>query len=548
MLWHPSYLRTVPVGVLLSVLVAGFGVALAPASLHGSNATPFERSVQRGTLDPKSQDYYAAVWTVLGFFRRPDSVRALLAPYSVSDQRPKADSVINMLFLPLDSDPIAPGNSLLLGLEEKLEYCESRGFLHPGGGFLSSRFDDIGRLILLNGLPELAFTSMQLPELCGYLPVPRMIPPDSVPTYHISWTGEEYVYQEDCWGYWRLLTTEFPRGGGTTTQDRNTIPLPGRRNRLAARPFAMQKFNEQFVAGVAAFDLDEPLSDQSVTARPVAILDTSDWRSMWTVINLGLRETDFVRDSNGWNRMQVTGALTVSAGGSDNVLLLDSVVISLDLGLEKPGHDDLVALQKVGRVEVSRATRECVAGIDLASPKNQHWKKSIPFPVGWTDDSLTVGYGWLLNPRVLNERCLGGRPPLVHDVIARGDTMMLFFQLMGAQPDIYGEFRTHVRLRFIREEEYRREVVLSKLYKLGTEPLGKSHSSDPLCAATVLGIISTDKANANVTFSAEVPLLKEGLYKIVVECHRTTGTDPLPFEMVILDNVRILGRANQASP
>jgi hypothetical protein len=485
----------------------------------------FEQSVLRGTLDENERDYYAAVWTSLGFFHGADSARQMLVPLDVMTQRSEVDSIINVLFLPLDSDPITPGNSFLQGLAEKIDYCRNRGVLHAGGPYLSHAFDDIGILILLNGLPSSAFTVEAEPMLCGRgLSFP-------VPEYHVGWDGEDYFFQEDCWGFWRFLRTEFPRGGGGATPER--------------------KFNEQLTGGVAVFDPDEPLDERSAIVQPVSIRDTTDWQSEWIVVNIGLRAKDFVRDSSGWKRLRMHGALSVAVSGSDLASVVDSVSLDIDLGREKPGRDDLVALQRVEKAVSAGgeygAVRGRVLGIDITNPKNHHWKKSVPFPVGWSQDSVTIGYGWLLNPLVVNAGCIGGRPPLIHDVVARGDSLLLFFQLVGADSDPEGRFRTHVRLRFIREEERQTEITISRLYRLGTEPLTTPGACDVLSAATEVGMIETSSASSNVTFSAPVPVVDEGPYRIIAECHRTTGTDPHPFEMVIFSDVRIRQREIQAA-
>jgi hypothetical protein len=516
------------------------GVALfwmaGPRIAAGSDATTFEHSVLKGNIPQAAKDYYAAVWTSLGFFHETDSARQTLAPFDVVKQKTEVDSVITVLFLPLDSDPITPGNSFLQGLSEKIDYCCNRGFLHTGGPFLAACFDDIGLLILLNGLPDLAFVLMQEPKLCGRKHLERdSLLPDSVPTYHVSWEDEDYIFQEDCWGYWRLLTTEFPRGGGD-----------GKSDRFAQRSFAMQKFNEQLIGGVAIFDPDEPLSERSAIVQPVAILDSTDWQSSWSVINLGLRAKDFVRDSSGWKRLQMHGALSVATSGSDNPSLVDSVSLAIDLGREKPGGDDLVALQRVEKSgENHGEVRGRVLGVDIANPKDKHWKKSIPFPVGWFEDSLRLGYGWLLNPKVVNANYIGGRPPLIHDVVTQGDSLLLFFQLTRVDPDLEGRFRTHVKLRFIREEEREWEVVLSKLYRLGKEPLTSTGLPDVVSAAVELRLIQTSSANANVTFGAQVPAVREGFYRIVAECHQTTGADDRPFAIVIFSHVHIKEGENQ---
>ncbi len=517
-------------------LAGGPSVALACvlvlAATDGSGATRdkaenvFEWSVLKGGLDQTSKDYYAAVWASLGFFQGADSARRLLARCDVLTQRRQVDSLISVLFLPLDTDPVAAGNTFLDGLVEKLAYTRNRGFLHMGGFLLEDVFDDVGRLVLLNGLPEGAIIVKSPPKLCPY--------DDTVPQYEISWWGENFFFQEDCYGYWRLLGREFPRGGPS---------------RLPPKIAGQLLLNEELISGVAVQDTLPLLRESAVTIQPVSIFDTADWRSTWTVINVGLRARDFVCDSSGWKSLRVWGAVSVQPSGADLPTALDSIRAALDLGRQKTPRNDLVVLQKIVRDDQLASAvriRERVLGADIADGKNRHWKKSILYPVGWSDDSVTIGYGWLLNPRVTNARSFGGHPPLVHDVVAPGDTLMLFFQLVGVQPDIEGRFRTHLRLRFLREEEHKREVVLSRLYRLGTEPMGATISADVLSASTVLGMITTNNSNSNVTFRTQVPVVKEGSYKIVVECHRTTGTDPRPFEMVILDRVQIIDREVRA--
>jgi hypothetical protein len=313
----------------------------------------------------------------------------------------------------------------------------------------------------------------------------------------------------------------------------------------------MQKFNEELIGGVAVFDPDEPLSERSAIVQPVAFLDSTDWHSSWSVVNLGLRAKDFVRDSSGWKRLQMRGALSVAVSGSDEVSVVDSVSLDIGLGSENPGNDDLVALQRVERAgsvgSEHGAVRGRVLGVDITNPKNHHWKKSIPFPVGWFEDSLTIGYGWLLNPHVVNAGYIGGRPPLIHDVVAQGDSLLLFFQLTRVDPDLEGHFRTHVKLRFIREEEREWEVVLGKLYRLGKEPRESTQDADIVSAATEMGVVEMSSPAANVTFGARVPVVREGFYRIVAECHQTTGIDARPFALVIFNHVQIKEREKQAA-
>jgi hypothetical protein len=127
---------------VVSFWVAGFGGAQA------TNPTTFERSVLKGDIPQTAKDYYAAVWTSLGFFHGTDSARQMLALFDVVKQKTGVDSIINVLFLTLDSDPITPGNSFLEGLAEKIDYARNRGFLHTGEPYLSHVFDDIGILVL----------------------------------------------------------------------------------------------------------------------------------------------------------------------------------------------------------------------------------------------------------------------------------------------------------------------------------------------------------------------------------------------------------------
>ncbi len=482
---------------------------------RATEAKVFEQSVLKSRLSEEEKLYYAAVWTSLGFFQGTDEARAMLAPLDIVTQRREIDSIINVLFLPLDSDPITPGNTFLEGLADKIDFAEHRGFVHTPGAFLTDSFDDIGILILLNGLPLSADVIETAPILCG----PRLL--FSVPEYHIAWQpADDYMFQEDCSGYWRIC---------------------GER--------AIQKFNEELIGGVAEFDPDEPLNERSVLARPVALRDTSDWESGWVVMNVGLRTKDFTRDSSGWKRIRVRGALTVLPTGDTKPIVSDSTCMDIDLGREKPGRDDLVVQQRVKKVprgDGERRVRGYVLGVDLVNSKDRHWKKSIPFPIGWSDDSVTVAYGWLLNDQAVDPACLGGRPPLIHDVIRQSDSLFLFFQLTGAGADLTGRFRTHIRLRFIRQETRAEEVTFSRLYRLGTEPLTRGGAAE-VSAATVLGMVETASANSNVTFGTMVPKVAKGTYKIVAECHRSVGVDPRPFELVIFDNIRIRPAAVQAA-
>ena len=500
----------------VAVLTAMSGVVLLlTAAAWAAEPSTFERSVIKGGLDQAAKDYYAAVWTSLAFFHGTDSARALLAPFNAMTQQREVDSIINVLFLPLDSDPIAPGNSFLQGLTEKIDFCRNRGFLHTGGPYLSHVFDDIGVLILVNGLPSWVTVLDQPPVKCGR----RLQFP--VPQYSIGWQQWGYSFQEDCFGYWRIV-------GGDDS--------------------AMRAFNEQLIGGVAVFDPDVPLNEGSVIARPVAILDSTDWQSEWTVANLGLRAKDFVRDSSGWKRLQMHGALSVATSGSDQPSLVDSVSLDMDLGREKPGREDLVALQRVEKPGGDHGdVRGRALGVDISNPKDKHWKKSIPFPVGWSDGGLTIGYGWLLNPKVVNANYIGGRPPLIHDVVVQADSLLLFFQLTGVTSDLEGRFRTHVKLRFIRDEEREWEVILSKLYRLGKEPRGSTQGADIVSAAAEMGVVEMSSPAANVTFCTRVPSVREGRYKIVGECYRTTGTDPRPFAMIMFSDVQIKERENQAA-
>jgi len=508
---------------LLMLGWSGGGIA------QGSQGTVFERTVLRGSLSADEKGYYAAVWTSLGFFQGADSARQTLAPFDAVKQRRQADSAIQVLFLPLDSDPITPGNAFLLGLAEKLEYCRGRGFIHRGATTLTDYFDDAGLLVLVNGVPT---TTTAL----------------SLRTIAISWGGEDYYASQDLMGRWRLASTETIQSkvqivckrGICGPSDPGLIPS-----------LTLREFTRHLTGGVAVFDPDEPLNEHSAIVQPVSVLDSTDWRSRWSVINLGLRAKDFVRDSSGWRCVRARGALTIASSGSERATTLDSVSLDIDLGRQKPGKDDLVVLQKVEKLGLIDGDRGmihgCVLGVDIANSKDHHWKKSIPFPVGWSNDSVTLGYGWLLNPEAVNVGCIGGRPPLIHDVVAKGDSLLLFFQLVGAASDPEGHFRTHVRLRFIKEEERKKEVILGKLYRLGTEPLASPGTLEVLPAATQLGMVETSSASSNVTFGTHVPVVHEGFYKIVVECHRTTGTDPRPFEMIIFDNIRIKESKIQAA-
>src|SRR3972149_4952760 len=132
-----SRCRRVRAAILCTVCGAALFWMAGPRIAAGSKATTFERSVLKGNIPQTTRDYYAAVWTSLAFFHGTDSARALLAPFNAMTQQREVDSIINVLFLPLDSDPIAPGNSFLQGLPEKIDYCRSRGFMHAGGAVLT---------------------------------------------------------------------------------------------------------------------------------------------------------------------------------------------------------------------------------------------------------------------------------------------------------------------------------------------------------------------------------------------------------------------------
>lgn len=512
--------------VTAAIALLAFNYWLAVPAL-ATEAKVFEQSVLKSRLGEDEKLYYAAIWTSLGFFRGTDEARAMLAPFDIVTQRREVDSIASVLFLPLDSDPITPGNSFLGGLAEKIGYAEHRGFVHTPGAFLTECFDDIGVLVLLNGVPLTTLVVLEDTDIC---------PICKVETYLVAWGGEDYIFQKDGWGYWRMISTE-----GLDTRFPGGAPV--------VRSFVMQRFNEQLIGGVAVFDPDLPLDEHSVLAKPVALRDTSDWESGWVVMNVGLRTKDFTRDSSGWKRIRVRGTLAVLPAGDTSPVLFDSTEMDVDLGREKPGRDDLVVQQRVKKVprgDGERRIRGYVLGVDLVNSKDRHWKKSIPFPIGWSDDSVTVAYGWLLNAQVVDPACLGGRPPLLHDVIQQGDSLFLFFQLTDAGADLTGRFRTHIRLRFIRQETRAEEVTFSRLYRLGTEPLTRGGDAE-VSAATVLGMVETASANSNVTFGTMVPKVAKGTYKIVAECHRSVGVDPRPFELVIFDNIRIRQAPAQAA-
>ncbi|MBI5868763.1 MAG: hypothetical protein HZB43_10850 [candidate division Zixibacteria bacterium] len=507
--------------------------ALYLSGLERSEATKdkpenvFERSVLKGGLDQTAKDYYAAVWTSLGFFQGADSARRLLAQLDVLNQRRQADSLISILFLPLDTDPVAAGNTFLDGLGDKIAYTRNRGFLHTGGLLLEDVFDHIGLLVLLNGLPEGTIIVEIPPQLCPS--------DDRVPQYEISWWGENFYFQEDCYGYWRLLGREFPRGGP---------------HRLPPKMAGQLLLNEELISGVAVQDTLPPLRESAVTIQPVSMFDTADWRSTWTVINVGLRARDFIFDSSGWKSLRVRGAVSVRPSGAGSPTALDSIRAALDLGRQKTPRNDLVVLQKIVRDDASASSvgiRERVLGVDIAAGKKRHWKKSILYPVGWIGDSVSVGFGWLLNPRVLDNGYLGGRPPLVQNLIAPGDSLVLFFQLTGTSPHEAQRYRTHVRLRFIREEDRKWEVVLSELYRLGKEPLDSRGGKDITAAATQVAVLETPSANANVTLGTYVPDVRDGHYRIVGECYQTSGGDARPFALVIFDGIQIKRRDHRAS-
>ena len=143
-----SRCRRVRAAMLCTVCGAALFWMAGPLIAAGSEATTFEHSVLKGNIPQTAKDYYAAVWTSLGFFQGADSARQMLALFDVVKQKTEVDSIINVLFLPLDSDPITPGNSFLEGLAEKIDYARNRGFLHTGEPYLSHVFDDIGILVL----------------------------------------------------------------------------------------------------------------------------------------------------------------------------------------------------------------------------------------------------------------------------------------------------------------------------------------------------------------------------------------------------------------
>ncbi len=524
-------------GLTVWMPTVALAVTIGACALSSSR---FEQSVLHGKLTDAEKEYYAAVWTSLGFYRQPDKMRALLEPYDVTEQRRQADSAIRALFLPLDTDPIRPGNSFLDDLQKKIEFTRGRGFLHPGQSSLEQYFDELGFLILLNGIPHTIFVEQNTPVICETLCVGLIN--CLVPTYYVSWTGEDFIFQEDCFGYWRLISTE-------TLRDR----FAHEDNRVRReKAFALQKFDEQLIAGVAAFDSDKPLTDKSACAQAVSILDTTDWRTEWLVINLGLRVRDFRVRTDSGSGFHAAGRITVTPLDAAEPVVQDSLALDRDLGGAADGDDDLLAIQRIKRrwrTDTDSVVRHAfVLGVDIVNGKNRHWKKAIRFTVPQAEDTARVAYGWLLNGAVEDPAYLGGRPPLIPSVVHVGDTIHLFFQLTDVRADAGGRYRMHVHLRFIREMERADTVSVGELTVVGPHPKPMGKPELPAGPPASIATVEILGPNGNATLAMPVPRCSKGLYKIVGDCYQAAGDADRPYAMIVFDNILVQKKIKTLSP
>ncbi len=503
-------------------------ILLSVTSSTSGAATTFEASLaDRAALPDSVRGYYGAIWVLLGHFPDGDHLRSEIGRFSVIEDRHHIDSVVHMWFRSLDTEPTEPGNTYLQELWDKVRFTDSRGFLHQNERHPAMFFDDAGDMVLVNGLPLFQYIMKSGPLECFEgLPI-------EIDEYHISWTGEEFLFQEDCTGRWKLIGTDL-------VQYSFNNPTPWH-----WRAAALRKSRQYAVEGLTIVDGDPAIDERSASAHAFAIVDDSTCLRPGLAVNVGVRLADFLDESVSPPRFHVQGEIAVRDFTSDDIL--QTIPINHELRLSsEPGANDLASLQEIIWLNDDVLTnRQTVVGVDLVNPEDHHWKRSIDILPRMTTKRTILSHSWLVTTPRPASTYLGGWVPAMGTPVLAGDSIAILCLLQSTTGhdtttrDVYAEFS------FYRIRKSDLAVELGRLYRLGEEHLDPDREIINPPEATVIKQLTVAADCHYRAVHLALPSLREGHYRIVGELRTVNPEDEL-IQIVVIPRVVITSsRAQQ---
>lgn len=497
-----------------------------PTSETVQYKSKFEESVIREMPQGYERDYYAAVWNMFNrWFPEEIKKKALssIDTLSVVTQKPIVDSLINVYTLPLDEQPDEPGNQFLKkDFPEIINWCNSNFVSHPGALYLSQYFDDVGLLVLGNGVPEKTGNRGEQEKAITTSRIRFEGPP--VDTWRITWSDKkgENIFQGDGYGYWKWVSNSNDQA---RAQNEGDFQKQGKeyQQMMASLPFFQTRKNIEFKEGITVVNRDEKMDPNSIDPYVATTFDPYNLEGQCAVINLGINLENFFDDS----LASIRGSYNVSVLGTEEIFEKDSINIKMINRLGEEVNDSIskqvYPLQLITRNFpdgiANKGLTRGLLGLDLENAKGQHYKKTLPFLINKPNSDFNLLYGWFVRGNEYSHPdFIENRPFVSYEVFNPGDSIECLFQIPGMD----GSGTAHMRFRFERRAEQKKRVSMGSI-----EPVPPEWNPNipekipyeiPFEEGTFIANINPSLTTFNI-IKVAVPKLREGNYMISADCY-----------------------------